>query len=245
MSNRIAFITGASRGIGKSCALALSAAGAKVVLAARQLDKLEEAAAEIRAAGGEAFVVPIDLSSLDSIKEAFSKASKDFGRIDILINNAGVTRDGLALRMKRGDWDIVLQTNLSGSFFCIQQILSPMIRERWGRIINITSVVGEAGNAGQANYCAAKAGLIGLTKSLAHELASRNVTVNAVAPGFMDTDMTKSLTDEHKAKITESIPLKRMGKPEDIAAAVRFLASDDAGYITGHVLDVNGGMYMR
>jgi 3-oxoacyl-[acyl-carrier protein] reductase len=245
MSNRIAFITGASRGIGRSCALALSAAGTKVVLAARQLDKLEEAAAEIRAAGGDAFVVPIELNSQDSIKEAFSKASKDFGRVDILVNNAGVTRDGLALRMKREDWDIVLQTNLSGSFFCIQQVLSPMIRERWGRIINITSVVGEAGNAGQANYCAAKAGLIGLTKSLAHELASRNVTVNAVAPGFMDTDMTKSLTDEHKAKITESIPLKRMGKPEDIAAAVRLLASDEAGYITGHVLDVNGGMYMR
>ena len=245
MSNRIAFISGASRGIGKACATALSCAGAKVVLAARQIDKLEEVAAEIRAAGGEAFVVPIDLSSHDSIKEAFSKASKDFGRVDILVNNAGITRDGLALRMKRDDWDIVLQTNLSGSFFCIQQVLSPMIRERWGRIINITSVVGEAGNAGQANYCAAKAGLIGLTKSLAHELASRNVTVNAVAPGFMDTDMTKSLTGEHKAKITESIPLKRMGKPEDIAAAVRFLASDDAGYITGHVLDVNGGMYMR
>ena len=245
MSNRIAFVTGASRGIGKSCALALSAAGAKVVLAARQLDKLEEAAAEIRAAGGEAFVVSIDLSSHDSIKEAFSKTSKDFGRIDILVNNAGLTRDGLALRMKRDDWDIVLQTNLSGSFFCIQQVISPMIRERWGRIINITSVVGEAGNAGQANYSAAKAGLIGLTKSLAQELASRNVTVNAVAPGFIDTDMTKSLTDEQKAKIKEAIPLKRMGTPEDIAAAVRFLAGEDAGYITGHVLDVNGGMYMR
>jgi 3-oxoacyl-[acyl-carrier protein] reductase len=245
MSTRIAFITGASRGIGKACAIGLAAAGAKVVLAARQLDKLEDAASEIRGAGGEAFVVPIDLSSQDSIKDAFSKASKDFGRIDILVNNAGVTRDGLAMRMKREDWDAVLQTNLSGSFFCIQQVISPMIRERWGRIVNITSVVAEAGNAGQANYCAAKAGLIGLTKSLAHELASRNVTVNAVAPGFIETDMTGALTDELKAKITESVPLKRMGKAEDIAAAVRFLTSEDAGYITGHILDVNGGMYMR
>jgi 3-oxoacyl-[acyl-carrier protein] reductase len=245
MSNRIAFISGASRGIGKACATALSAAGVKVVLAARQLDKLEAVAAEIRLAGGEAFVVTIDLSSQDSIKAAFAKAAKDFGRIDILVNNAGITRDGLALRMKRGDWDAVLETNLSGSFFCIQQVISPMIREHWGRIVNITSVVAEAGNAGQANYCAAKAGLIGLTKSLAHELGSRNVTVNAVAPGFIETDMTGSLPDEHKTKIIESIPLKRMGKPEDVAAAVKFLASEEAAYITGHVLDVNGGMYMR
>jgi 3-oxoacyl-[acyl-carrier protein] reductase len=245
MSNRIAFISGASRGIGKACATALSCAGAKVVLAARRLDKLEEIAAEIRFAGGEAFVLAIDLSSQDSIKEAFAKAAKDFGRIDILVNNAGITRDGLALRMKRGDWDAVLETNLSGSFFCIQQVISPMIRERWGRIVNITSVVAEAGNAGQANYCAAKAGLIGLTKSLAHELASRNVTVNAVAPGFIETDMTGSLPDEHKTKIIDSIPLKRIGKPGDVAAAVKFLAAEEAGYITGHVLDVNGGMYMR
>jgi 3-oxoacyl-[acyl-carrier protein] reductase len=245
MANRIAFITGASRGIGRACALALSASGAKVVLAARQVDKLEAVAAEIRAAGGEAFVVSIDLASPDSIKEAFSKASKEFGRIDILINNAGLTRDGLALRMKREDWDAVIQTNLSGSFFCIQQVLPPMVRERWGRIVNITSVVGESGNAGQANYAASKAGLIGLTKSLAQELASRNITVNAVAPGFVETDMTASLSDDLKAKITESVPLKRIGKPEDVAAAVRFLASDDASYITGHVLDVNGGMFMR
>ena len=245
MPDRIAFITGASRGIGRACALALSAGGAKVVLAARQLEKLEEVAAEIRAAGGEAFVVPIDLASQDSIKEAFSKASREFGRIDILVNNAGLTRDGLAMRMKRDDWDAVLQTNLSGSFFCIQQVLPPMVRERWGRIVNITSVVGESGNAGQSNYAASKAGLIGLTKSLAQELASRNITVNAVAPGFVATDMTASLSDELKAKITEAVPLKRIGRPEDIAAAVKFLCGDDAGYITGHVLDVNGGMFMR
>ncbi len=245
MAHRIAFITGASRGIGRACAIALAAAGAKVVLAARQIEKLDQVADEIRGGGGQAFVVPMDLGSQDSIKEAFSRASKDFGRVDILVNNAGITRDGLALRMKRDDWDAVIETNLSGSFFCIQQVISPMIRERWGRIVNITSVVAEAGNAGQANYCAAKAGLIGLTKSLAQELASRNVTVNAVAPGFIETDMTGSLTDELKTKITESVPLKRIGKPEEVAAAVKFLASDDAGYITGHVLDVNGGMYMR
>jgi 3-oxoacyl-[acyl-carrier protein] reductase len=245
MANRIAFITGASRGIGRACAIALSAGGAKVVLAARQVDKLEEVGTAIRAGGGEAFVVPIDLASQDSIKEAFSKASKEFGRVDILINNAGLTRDGLALRMKRDDWDAVIQTNLSGSFFCIQQVLPAMVRERWGRIVNITSVVGESGNAGQANYAASKAGLIGLTKSLAQELGSRNITVNAVAPGFVETDMTASLSDELKAKITESVPLKRIGKPEDIAAAVKFLAGDEAAYITGHVLDVNGGMFMR
>ncbi|HEX4135613.1 MAG TPA: 3-oxoacyl-[acyl-carrier-protein] reductase [Bryobacteraceae bacterium] len=242
---RTALITGASRGIGRACALALSAGGARVVLAARQVEKLEEVAAEVRAAGGEAYVVSIDLASPDSIKEAFSKASKDFGRIDILVNNAGLTRDGLALRLKRNDWDIVLQTNLSGSFFCIQQVLPAMVRERWGRIVNIASVVGESGNAGQANYVASKAGLIGLTKSLAQELASRNITVNAVAPGFIETDMTASLSDELKAKITEAVPLKRIGSPNDVAAAVKFLAGDDASYITGHVLDVNGGMYMR
>jgi len=245
MAIRIAFITGASRGIGRACALALSAGGAKVVLAARKLEKLEEVAAEIRARGAEAYVVGIDLASQDSIKEAFSKTSKEFGRIDILINNAAVTRDGLALRMKRDDWDAVLQTNLSGSFFCIQQVLPAMVRERWGRIVNITSVVAESGNAGQANYAASKAGLIGLTKSLAQELASRNITVNAVAPGFVETDMTASLSDELKAKITESVPLKRIGRPEEVAAAVNFLAGDDAAYITGHVLDVNGGMFMR
>jgi 3-oxoacyl-[acyl-carrier protein] reductase len=245
MANRIAFVTGASRGIGRACALALSASGAKVVLAARQLEKLDAVAAEVRAAGGEAFVVPIDLASHDSIKEAFAKASKEFGRVDILINNAGLTRDGLALRMKRDDWDAVLQTNLSGAFFCIQQVLHAMMRERWGRIVNITSVVGESGNAGQSNYAASKAGLIGLTKSLAQELASRNITVNAVAPGFVETDMTASLSDAVKAKITEAVPLKRIGRPEDVAAAVNFLVSEDAGYITGHVLDVNGGMFMR
>jgi 3-oxoacyl-[acyl-carrier protein] reductase len=238
-------ITGASRGIGRACALELAKAGAKVALAARQLDKLEAVAAEIRAIGGDAFVVALDLSVQASIKEAFAAVAKEFGRIDILVNNGGITKDGLALRMKADDWNAVLQTNLSGAFFCIQQVISPMMRERWGRIVNISSVVGEAGNAGQANYVASKAGLIGLTKSLAQELGSRNITVNAVAPGFVETDMTAGLKDELKAKITAGIPLGRIGRPEEIAAAVRFLASEEAGYITGNVIDVNGGMYMR
>ena len=238
-------VTGASRGIGQACALTLARAGAKVAVAARALDKLEQLAAEIKTGGGEAFPIAIDMDSQASIKEGFTRVAKEFGRIDILVNNAGVTRDGLALRMKAEDWDLVLRTNLSGAFFAIQQVLSGMMRERWGRIINISSVVGEAGNAGQTNYVASKAGLIGLTKSLAQEIASRNVTVNAVAPGFVDTDMTAVLNEDLKTRMKQAIPLGRFGTPDDIAAAVRFLASDDAGYITGHVLDVNGGMYMR
>ena len=194
---------------------------------------------------GEAFVVAIDLASHESIKEAIAKVSKEFGRIDILVNNAGVTKDNLALRLKPDDWNLVLQTNLSGAFFCIQQVISPMMRERWGRIVNISSVVGQAGNPGQANYVASKAGLLGLTKSLAQELASRNITVNAVAPGFIETDMTNALKDEQKARITQGIPMGRIGTAAEVAAAVRFLASEEASYITGNVIDVNGGMYMR
>ena len=245
MNNRIAFVTGASRGIGRACALALAQAGARVAVAARQLDKLEELAEEIRAAGGTAFAIALDLSSPDSIKEAFTRTSKEFGRIEILVNNAAITRDGLAMRMKRDDWDAVISTNLSGTFFAIQQVLPGMIRERWGRIIYISSVVGESGNPGQANYVASKAGVIGLTKSLAQEVGSRTVTVNAIAPGFVETDMTAALNEEVRTRIKQNIPLQRFGKPEDIAAAVRFLASEEASYITGHVLDVNGGMFMR
>jgi 3-oxoacyl-[acyl-carrier protein] reductase len=245
MTNRIALVTGASRGIGKACALHLARAGAKVAVAARALDKLEKVAEEIRSAGGEAFPIAIDIESHASIKQGFTRVAKEFGRIDILVNNAGVTRDGLALRMKPDDWDLVLRTNLSGAFFAIQQVLSPMMRERWGRIVNISSVVGEAGNAGQANYVASKAGLIGLTKSLAQEIASRNITVNAVAPGFIETDMTAVLSDDMKTRMKQAIPLGRFGSGRDVAAAVLFLCSEDAAYITGHVLDVNGGMYMR
>ena len=245
MTNRIALVTGASRGIGQACALELARAGAKVALAARSQEKLEQAAAEIRTAGGKAFAIAIDMESFASIKEGFNRVAKEFGRIDILVNNAGVTRDGLAMRMKPDDWELVLRTNLSGAFFAIQQVLPSMLRERWGRIVNISSVVGEVGNAGQANYVASKAGLIGLTKSLAQEIASRNITVNAVAPGFIETDMTAVLNDDQKTRMKQAIPLGRFGSARDIAAAVKFLASDDAAYITGHVLDVNGGMYMR
>jgi 3-oxoacyl-[acyl-carrier protein] reductase len=244
MTNRTAFITGASRGIGRACALALSDAGARVALAARNIEQLETLAAEIRAKGREAFVVPLDLASPDSIKEAIGRTAKEFGAITILVNNAGVTKDNLALRMKKDDWDLVIATNLTGAFLAIQQVLQGMMRERWGRIVNISSLVGEMGNPGQANYVASKAGLIGLTKSIAQEMGSRNITVNAVAPGYIETDMTHALPQELKDKMLANIPLKRIGRPEDVAAAVRFLASDEASYITGHVLDVNGGIYM-
>ena len=244
MAQRTAFVTGASRGIGRACALQLAAAGYRVALGARNRELLDKVADEIRAAGGEAFAVTIDLGSQESIKEAMATVAKEFGVITVLINNAGITRDGLSMRMKREDWDAVLNTNLSGAFFCCQQAMPGMMKERWGRIINIASVVGQMGNAGQANYVAAKAGLIGVTKTLAQELGARNITVNCVTPGFVDTDMTTVLPEEVKEKMLGVIPLKRFGKAEDIAAAVKFLASDEAGYVTGAVLNVNGGMYM-
>ena len=236
MPNRTAFVTGASRGIGLACAQALASTGARVILAARDAAKLEAASAAIP---GSTWVT-LDMSSQESIKAAFAKA----GPVDILVNNAAVTKDGLALRMKKDDWDAVLSTNLTGAFLAIQQVLHGMMKERWGRIINISSIVGETGNPGQANYVASKAGLIGLTKSLAQEIASRNITVNAIAPGFIETDMTAALSDQLKQNMLAHIPLKRFGKPEDVAAAVKFLASEEAGYITGAVLNVNGGMYM-
>lgn len=207
-----------------------------MILAARNTTKLKQVCGEIINSSW----VELDLASPDSIKQAFAQA----GKVDILVNNAAITKDGLALRMKKDDWDAVLATNLTGAFLATQQVLQGMLKERWGRIINISSVVGQAGNPGQANYVAAKAGLIGLTKSLAQEVGSRNITVNAVAPGFIETDMTASLSEQLKENMLAHVPLKRIGRPEDVAAAVRFLASDDAAYITGHVLSVNGGMYM-
>jgi 3-oxoacyl-[acyl-carrier protein] reductase len=244
MDNRTALVTGASRGIGKACAQSLAGAGYRVVLAARSGDKLGEVANELQGRGAEAFAVEMDLGSNESITAGFAKAAKEFGRIDILVNNAGVTKDGLAVRMKQADWETVLRINLSGAFYAMQQVLPAMMKERWGRIVNISSVVGEMGNAGQANYVASKAGLIGLTKSLAQEVGSRHITVNAVAPGFIETDMTHGLSEELKQKMLSQTPLKRMGTAEEIASAVKFLVSEEAGFITGHVLDVNGGIYM-
>jgi 3-oxoacyl-[acyl-carrier protein] reductase len=244
MVNRVAFVTGSSRGIGRATALTLSKAGFDIVVASFELEKNEEVAAEIRAGGGNAVTADLNLTAPDSIKAAFSKVLKELGRVDVLVNNAGITRDGLAMRMKPDDWNLVMQINLNGAFAAIQQVLPAMMKARWGRIINISSVVGQAGSAGQSNYAASKAGLIGLTKALAQEVASRNITVNAVAPGYIQTDMTAVLPEEVKAKILASVPLQRMGQPEDIANAVKFLASDEAAYITGQILAVNGGMYM-
>ncbi|MBV8833304.1 MAG: 3-oxoacyl-[acyl-carrier-protein] reductase [Acidobacteriaceae bacterium] len=244
MEKRTALVTGASRGIGKACADALATAGHRVAVASRTRPALDEVAENLKQTGAEAFAIEMDLSNADSITAGFSQVAKEFGRIDILVNNAGIAKDGLAVRMKRADWESVLATNLSGAFYCMQQVLPGMMRERWGRIVNISSVVGEMGNPGQANYVASKAGLIGLTKSLAQEVGSRNITVNAVAPGFIETDMTHGLTPELKTKMIDGTPLKRMGTAAEVAAAVKFLVSDEASFITGHVLDVNGGIYM-
>ena len=243
-NGRVALVTGASQGIGRACALALAQAGTQVALAARNQEKLAEVAAEIAAAGGEASIFALDIASEESIQSCAKAVLAHYGKVEILVNNAGITRDGLMLRMKRADWDAVLSTNLTGTFLLTQAALSSMLKARWGRIVNITSVVGETGQAGQANYAASKAGLIGLTKSLARELASRNITANAVAPGYIETPMTEVLNEQQRAAMMTQIPLARAGTPEDIAQAVAFLASDAASYITGHVLDVNGGMYM-
>lgn len=241
MTNRVALITGASQGIGRACAKALAAQGTRVIAAARQAAKLAELVAEIRAAGGDAQALELDVRSQQSV-DAMAKAHG--GEVEILVNNAGITGDGLAMRMRDEDWERVLDTNLTGSFRCARALMRPMARRRWGRIVNVVSVVGLSGNPGQANYAASKAGLIGLTKTLALELAGRNVTVNAVAPGFVDTAMTAQLSEAERAKILARVPLGRLGQLDEIAAAVRFLASEDAGYVTGHVLNVSGGLYM-
>jgi 3-oxoacyl-[acyl-carrier protein] reductase len=244
LAGKIALVTGASQGIGRACALALAAEGVTVALAARNREKLEAVAAEIRTAGGQAEVFPIDLSDEASIKDGVKAVLAKLGRIDILVNNAGITRDMLLLRMKRAEWDAVLATNLTGTFLVTQAVLSSMMKSRWGRIISIASVVGQTGQAGQANYAASKAGLIGFTKSVAREMASRNITANVVAPGMIETAMTAVLDEKQKAAMMQIIPLGRPGRDEEIAHAVTFLASEKAGYITGHTLDVNGGMHM-
>ena len=243
LKDKVALVTGSSQGIGRETALALSEAGAKVAVAARNEGKLAALVEEIAAKSGEAFAVKLDVADAEQIKAVFKAVLEKFGKLDILVNNAAITRDGLAMRMKQEDWEAVLRTNLTGAHLCTQQALATMMRARAGRIINIVSVVARTGNPGQANYVAAKAGLIGLTKAIAMEIASRNITVNAVAPGFIETPMTDVLPDKVKEELKTRIPLGRMGAARDVAAAIVFLASDEAGYITGHVLDVNGGLY--
>jgi 3-oxoacyl-[acyl-carrier protein] reductase len=244
LQGRTALVTGASQGIGRAVAMELARHGATVALAARNETKLAEAVAVIEAAGGQAAAFSLDVASEDSIKSGAKAILERFGKVEILVNNAGITRDTLALRMKRDDWDSVLATNLTGAFLLTQAVLSPMLRNRWGRIINITSVVGRTGQAGQVNYAASKAGLIGMTRSLAREVASRNITVNAVAPGYIETAMTSVLDEKVRETMVAQIPLGRAGTDKEIAQSVAFLASDAAAYITGHVLDVNGGMFM-
>ena len=244
LSQRVAFITGASQGIGRTCAVRLAKEGASVALAARNQEKLNEVVGEITAAGGKAAAFHLDVADEEQIKAVIKAAIAQFGKIDILVNNAGITRDQLVMRMKRADWDSVLQTNLTSAYICIQSVIPSMLKQRWGRVINITSVFGQMGQAGQANYAASKAGLIGLTMAIAREVGSRSITSNAVAPGFIETAMTEVLGDDFKQNAVKQIPLGRVGTPDDVAGAVAFLASDDASYITGHVLNVNGGMLM-
>ena len=244
VTGRVALVTGASRGIGRACALALAEGGALVALAARNEEKLAEVAREIEAKGGQAAGFRMDVGNEAEVKAAVKAVIERFGKVEILVNNAGITKDTLLMRMKREDWDSVIQTNLGGAFFTTQAAINSMLKPRWGRIINITSVFGQTGQAGQANYSASKAGLIGFTMAMAREVASRGITVNAVAPGYIETAMTEGLSADLKSKVNEMIPLGRAGTDMEVAYAVRFLASEEAGYITGHVLKVNGGMLM-
>jgi 3-oxoacyl-[acyl-carrier protein] reductase len=244
LKGHVALVTGASQGIGRACAIELAKRGATVALSARSEDKLAGVRDEITATGGPAEVFKMDVSNEDDIKAVIKSAIEKLGKIDILVNNAGITHDTLLLRLKRADWDSVINTNLTSAYLCTQAVLSSMMKQRWGRIINITSINGQIGQTGQANYSASKAGLIGLTLSVAREVASRNITVNAVSPGYIETPMTEELNADLKEAIVKLVPLGRVGSPEDVANAVCFLASEQSGYITGHVLNVNGGLLM-
>jgi 3-oxoacyl-[acyl-carrier protein] reductase len=244
VAGHVALVTGASQGIGRACAMALAESGAQLALCARNEEKLAGVVNELASKGAQSAAFRMDVSDEGSVKAAVKSAIERFGKIDILINNAGITKDTLLMRMKRADWDSVIQTNLTGAFLCTQAVISSMLKQRWGRILNITSVFGQMGQVGQANYAASKAGLIGFTMAMAREVASRNITVNAVAPGYIETAMTEGLPEELKAKVNDMIPLGRAGTDMEVAHAVRFLASEEAAYITGHVLNVNGGMLM-
>jgi len=244
VKDRVAVITGASRGIGRSIAIALASAGARVVAAATTLEGCQKLVDELTAQGVEAIAVKCNVALSEDVDRLIEAAVEKFGRVDILVNNAGITRDGLLMRMKDEDWDTVMSVNLKGAFLCTRAASKVMSKQRYGRIINITSIVGQMGNPGQANYCASKAGMIGLTMSNAREMAKRNITVNAIAPGFIVTDMTESLLEKVRAELSSQIPMERLGTGDDIANAVLFLASDNTSYITGQVLAVNGGMYM-
>ncbi|MFO7607266.1 MAG: 3-oxoacyl-[acyl-carrier-protein] reductase [Desulfurivibrionaceae bacterium] len=245
LEGKSALVTGGSRGIGRAIALRLAAMGARVAINyVSKPDAAQEVVDAIKAAGGDAGLYKFDVADAAAVNDGVIKIIEDFGRLDILVNNAGITRDGLLMKMKEESWDQVLDTNLKGAYNCIKAVNRPMMKQRWGRIINISSVIGFLGNAGQANYAAAKAGLTGLTRSMARELASRNITVNGVAPGYIDTDMTRDLGDEVKEKVLGEIPMRAMGSVEDVAGAVAYLASDDARYVTGQFIHVNGGMFM-
>jgi len=244
LEGRVAMVTGAAQGIGRAIALALAEVGADIAGGDVALEKLQGVAKEIEALGRKALALHLDVSSPDSVKEAVDKTLEAFGKVDILVNNAGITKDNLIMRMKPEDWDLVLRVNLNGAFHCTRAVLPGMVKQRYGRIINIASVVAQAGNPGQANYIASKAGIIGLTKAVASEVGSRNITVNAIAPGFIATAMTENLPEAVRQRMLSLIPLGRMGTDRDIAHGVRFLASEEASYITGHVLNINGGVYM-